>query len=150
MGLDYPVLKREGLIKPAEIVGFKVGKEYRRKTNQSNELWASDCYHFSIPKSGCKIKRYHRTIKSEINQLSYEIPDDLKESIGAFIEYYNYRRYHEGLGNVTPYNIYTGKHLEILQRGKKEKSRTLQTRKDYNKTARKMSKLHILKYERIP
>jgi putative transposase len=91
------------------------------------------------PQTNGKIERYHRTIKSEINQVPYEMPSDLKEAIGAFIEYYNYRRYHEGLGNVTPYEVYTGKHLEIIQRRKEEKSRTLQARKDYNKIARKMS-----------
>jgi putative transposase len=88
-----------------------------------------------------KIERYHRTIKGEINQLPYEMPSGLKGAIGAFIAYYNYRRYHEGLGNVTPYDVYTGKHLEIIQRRKEEKGRTLQARKDYNRTARKMSKI---------
>jgi len=38
----FRILKREGLIKPAEIVGFKAGKEYHRKTNKPNELWATD------------------------------------------------------------------------------------------------------------
>jgi putative transposase len=223
----YRILKREGLIKPAEIVGFKAAKEYRRKTTQPNELWASDCCHLKVidwgwyylitvmddysrfilgwdlkldmaagsltdvvqkavdvtgmtdvpledrtvllsdngsgyisqqfneylrlvgirhitaapfhPQTNGKIERYHRTIKSEINQVPYEMPSNLKEAIGAFIEYYNYRRYHEGLGNVTPYDVYTGKYLEVIQRRKEEKSRTLQTRKDYNKIARKMS-----------
>jgi len=94
------------------------------------------------PQTNGKIERYHRTIRGEINQLPYEIPSDLKEAIGAFIAYYNYRRYHEGLSNVTPYDVYTGKHLEIIQWRKEEKSRTLEARKDYNKTARKMSKIH--------
>ena len=44
----YRILKREGLIKPAEIVGFKAAKEYRRKTKQPNELWASDCCHLKV------------------------------------------------------------------------------------------------------
>ncbi len=35
----YRVLKKAGLIKPAEIIGFKAAKEYRRKTKQPNELW---------------------------------------------------------------------------------------------------------------
>ena len=223
----YRILRREGLIKPLEIVGFKAAKEYHRKTKQPNELWASDCCHLKVidwgwyylitvmddysrfilgwdlkvdmtaisltdviqqavdvtgmtdvpledrtvllsdngagyisqqfneylrlvgvrhitaspfhPQTNGKIERYHRTIKSEINQLPYEMPSELKEAIGAFIEYYNYRRYHEGLGNVIPYDVYTGKHFEIIQRRKEEKSRTLQARKDYNKTARKMS-----------
>ena len=41
----YRILKREGLIKPAEIVGFKAGKEYHRKTKRPNKLWATDCAH---------------------------------------------------------------------------------------------------------
>ena len=49
----------------------------------------------------------------------------------AFAEYYNYRRYHEGLGNATPYDVYTVRHLEIIKRRKEAESRTLQTRKGY-------------------
>jgi len=60
----------------------------------------------------------------------------LEEAITEFIEYYNYRRYHEGLGDVTPYDVYTGKHLEIIQRRKEAKSRTLQARRDYNRATR--------------
>jgi len=220
----YRILKREGLIKPAEIIGFKAAKEYRRKTKRPNELWASDCCHLRVidwgwyyletvmddfsrfilswdlkidmtggsledvmqqavdltgmtdvpwedrtvllsdngagyisqqfnqylrlvgirhitaspfhPQTNGKIERYHRTIKGEINQVPYDMPGELKEAIRAFIEYYNYRRYHEGLGNVTPYDVYTGKQHEIIQRRKEVKSRTLEVRRDYNRTAR--------------
>ena len=65
------------------------------------------------------------------------MPGELKEAIKAFIEYYNYRRYHEGLGNVTPYEVYTGRHVAVLQRRKEVKNRTLQARRDYNKSVRK-------------
>ncbi len=34
----YRILKREGLIKPAEIKGCKTSKEYHRKTKRPNEL----------------------------------------------------------------------------------------------------------------
>ena len=44
----YRVLKRAGLIKAVEIVGFKAGKEYRRKTKRPNELWATDCCHLRV------------------------------------------------------------------------------------------------------
>ena len=220
----YRILKREGLIKPVEITGFKAGKEYRRKTTDINELWASDCCHLKVaywgwyyletvmddfsrfilgwdlktdmtggsledvvqlavdftgmtdvlvedrtvllsdngagyvsqqfnqylrlvgirhitaspfhPQTNGKIERYHRTLKGEINQVPYDMPGELKEAIRAFIEYYNYRRYHEGLGNVTPYDVYTGRHLEIIQRRKEVKSKTLAARRDYNRTAR--------------
>ena len=85
------------------------------------------------PQTNGKIERYHRTIKGEIKLIPYEMPSELTEAIKAFIEYYNYRRYHEGLGDVTPYNIYTGRHLKILQSRKEAKDRTLQTRRGYNR-----------------
>jgi putative transposase len=223
----YRILKKEGLIRPAEIIGFKAAKEYRHKTKRANELWASDCCHLRVidwgwyyletvmddfsrfilswdlktdmtggsledvvqqavdftgmtdvpledrtvllsdngagyisqqfnqylrlvgirhitaspfhPQTNGKIERYHRSLKGEINQLPYEMPSELKEAIRAFIEYYNYRRYHEGLGNVTPWDVYTGRHLEIIQRRKEAKSKTLEARRDYNRSARKES-----------
>ena len=220
----YRILKREGLIKPVEIIGFKADKEYRRKTKKTNALWASDCCHLKVinwgwyylvtvmddysrfilgwdlkvdmagnsledvvlqavdvtgmtdvplenrtvllsdngagyishqfnqylrlvgirhitaspfhPQTNGKIERYHRTLKGEINQVPYEMPGELKEAIRAFIEYYNDKRYHEGLGNVTPHDVYTGRHLEIIRRRKEVKSRTLVVRRDYNRTIR--------------
>ncbi len=44
----YRILKREGLIKPAEITGFKASKEYHHKTKRPNELWATDCSYLKI------------------------------------------------------------------------------------------------------
>jgi putative transposase len=226
----YRILKREGLIKPVEIIGFKAGKEYRRKTDRPNELWASDCSYLKVndwgwyymvtvmddfsrfilgwdlkvdmaggslsdvvqqavdftgmtdvpledrtvlltdngagyisqqfneylkmvgikhitaspyhPQTNGKIERYHRTIKSEINQISYDMPEELKSAIRAFVGYYNYQRYHESLGNVTPYDVYTGKYIEVIQRRKETKTRTLEERKGYNNGARKQGTSH--------
>jgi putative transposase len=67
------------------------------------------------------------------------VPGELKEAIRAFIEYYNYRRYHEGLGDVTPYDAYTGRHLEVIRRRKEAKNRALSARKSYNRTIREQS-----------
>jgi hypothetical protein len=64
------------------------------------------------------------------------MPGELEKAVGTFIDYYNYRRYHEGLGDVTPYDVYTGRYLEIIQKRKEAKSRTLQVRWDYNRTPR--------------
>ena len=220
----FRALKQEGLIKPAEIVGFKAGKEYHRKTKRANELWATDCSHIKVidwgwyylvtvlddysrfilawelksdmasnslidvvqkaidatgmtdvpvedrtmllsdngpgyisrqfgdylrlvgirhilaspfhPQTNGKIERYHRTLKGELSLMPYEMPGELEEAIRAFIEYYNYRRYHEGLGDVTPYDVYTGRYLEIFQKRKEAKNKTLHVRRDYNRTAR--------------
>jgi putative transposase len=38
----YRLLRRKGLVKPAEVVGFKAAKEYHRKTTRPNEMWAAD------------------------------------------------------------------------------------------------------------
>jgi putative transposase len=220
----FRILKREGLIKPAEIVGFKAGKEYHRKTKRPNQLWATDCAHLKVinwgwyylitvmddysrfilawelksdmaagslidvvqkavdftgmtdvpvedrtvllsdngssylssqfgqylrlvgirhivaapyhPQTNGKIERYHRSLKGEIKQLPYDMPSALWEAIRAFIGYYNYRRYHEGLGDVTPHDVYTGRHIEIIQNRKEAKNSTLQTRRDYNRAFR--------------
>jgi len=225
----FRILKREGLVKPAEVIGFKAGKEYHRKTKRTNELWATDCSHIKLfdwgwyylvtvmddysrfilawelksnmaagslidvvqkavdvtgmtdipvedrtvllsdngagyvsrqfgeylrlvgvrhivsspyhPQTNGKIERYHRSLKGEINQLPYDMPSELEKAIAHFIEYYNYRRYHEGLGDVTPYDVYKGRHLEILKERKEAKSRTLEARKDYNKAAREQGNL---------
>ncbi len=88
------------------------------------------------PQTNGKIERYHRTIKGELSLVPYEMPGELKEAIRAFIDYYNYQRYHEGLGDVTPDDVYTGRYLEVIQRRKEAKSRTLQARRDHNAIAR--------------
>ncbi len=55
----------------------------------------------------------------------YRTPTALQEAVAAFIEYYNNRRYHEGIGNVTPADVYYGRRREILERRKEVRQRTL-------------------------
>jgi putative transposase len=38
----YRLLKRRGLMKAAQVMGFKAAKEYHRKTTRPNEMWATD------------------------------------------------------------------------------------------------------------
>lgn len=78
-------------------------------------------------------------MKGQINLLPYETPTALEEAIATFVEHYNYRRYHEGLGNVTPYDVYSGKRERILWQRKEVSRRTLEARKRYNRTVRERS-----------
>ena len=224
----YRILKREGLVKRAEIKGFAAGKEYHRKTKRPNEMWATDCsylrvidwgYYYLItvmddysryilawelkrdmtsdslidvvqkavdaagmcrvpvedrtsllsdngsgyvsrafsdylrlveirhilaapfhPQTNGKIERYHHTLKSEINQVPFEMPSELREAIETFVEYYNNRRYHEALGNVTPADVYYGRRDQILARRKEAKQKTLQARHENNRKLRELDR----------
>jgi len=44
----YRILRREGLIKRAEVKGFAASKEYHRKTRRPNEMWATDCSYLRV------------------------------------------------------------------------------------------------------
>ncbi|MGA2204322.1 MAG: integrase core domain-containing protein [Terriglobales bacterium] len=49
-----------------------------------------------------------------MNLLVYTSPDELRRTMQDFIEYYNHRRYHEAIGNVTPADVYYGRREEKL------------------------------------
>lgn len=44
----YRILKREGLIKPAQVKGFKASQEYHHKTKRPNQMWATDCSYLKV------------------------------------------------------------------------------------------------------
>jgi transposase InsO family protein len=52
----------------------------------------------------------------------------LEHSIGEFVEYYNNRRYHESLDNLTPADVYFGKGPAILKRRESIKRKTIEQR----------------------
>lgn len=37
-----------------------------------------------------KLKRYHRTLKTEVNQVPYEVVQDLEADVEGFVGFYNY------------------------------------------------------------
>ena len=57
------------------------------------------------PQTNGKLEPYHRTIKLDVNQIPYDVPGNLEDSITDFVNYYNNRRYHKALGNVTPSGV---------------------------------------------
>ena len=92
------------------------------------------------PQTNGKLERYHQTIKRDVKQVPYEMPSDLEAAIAAFVAYYNYRRYHKALGNVTPSNVLKGRRQEILQRRKEVQSQTIERRRRYNRALRELTR----------
>ncbi len=90
------------------------------------------------PQTNGKLERYHQSIKREVNQLPYEAPSHLDKAIANFVDYYNYRRYHKALGNVTPADVLYGRREQILQRRKEVQILTINRRKDYNQDLREL------------
>ena len=66
------------------------------------------------------------------------MPSDLETAITAFVSYYNYRRYHMALDNVTPSDVLKGRRQQILERKKKVQLRTIDRRRRYNRTLREL------------
>ena len=88
------------------------------------------------PQTNGKLERYHQSIKRDVKQVPYEMPSALEAAIAAFVAYYNYRRYHKALANVTPADMLNGRREQILQRRKEVQVQTLERRRRYNKTLR--------------
>ena len=61
------------------------------------------------PMTQGKIERWHRTMKNQILLENYYLPSELETRLEEFISYYNTRRYHESLNNLTPEDVYFGR-----------------------------------------
>jgi len=222
----YRLLKRHGLVKAAEVVGFAAEKEYRHKTSHPNQMWATDGAYLKVagwgyyylvtvlddysrfilawrlqqdmtsnslievmqeaveetgmtevplrdrtallsdngpgylsrvfagylkqvgirhivsapyhPQTNGKIERYHRTLKTQVKLVVYETPSALERALADFVDYYNHRRYHEGIDNVTPADAYFGRREAILAQRKEVKQRTRELRWQYFRQAKEL------------
>ena len=92
-------------------------REYMRVVGIRHVLAAP--YH---PQTNGKLERYHRTLKDDINQVPYEVVEDLEAAIRDFVEFYNYRRCHQALRVVTPADVLEGR-LEAILAQRKEVQR---------------------------
>ena len=91
------------------------------------------------PQANGKLERYHRTIKLDVNQIPYDVPWNLEVAITEFVNYYNNRRYHKALGNVTPSDVLDGRREQILQKRKEVQTQTFQRRRLHNQQLRELA-----------
>jgi transposase InsO family protein len=135
---DVPVEDRTKLLSDNG-AGYvsKVFRDYLHLVGIEHILAAP--YH---PQTNGKVERYQQSLKREVNQLTYEFPSQLEQAIVDFVDYYNYRRYHKALGNVTPADVLYGKRDEILKRRKEVQVQTINRRRNYNIGFRELVNAH--------
>jgi len=83
------------------------------------------------PQTIGKIERWHRTLKDEVTLVVHLSPEQLRQAIAEFVDYYNRDRYHEALGNVTPDDVYYGRREAILAQRKQLRIRTMVARRQH-------------------
>jgi len=81
------------------------------------------------PMTQGKIERWHLSLKSRILLENYHLPGHLERAITDFVDYYNHRRYHESLDNLTPADVYFGRGQVILDMRKEIKRKTIEQRR---------------------
>ena len=91
------------------------------------------------PQTIGKIERWHRTLKDEVTLVVQLSPDQLRQAITQFVDYYNRERYHEALHNVTPDDVYHGRREAILARRNQLRVRTMVARRQHYRQTQTMA-----------
>jgi len=74
-------------------------------------------------------------MKNVIKLDNYYLPEHLEKRLNEFVNYYNNKRYHESLNNLTPADVYYGRDKQILEKRKEVKRKTLRRRRqEYQKS----------------
>jgi transposase InsO family protein len=92
------------------------------------------------PQTNGKLERYHQTLKRDVKQLPYDVPNELELAIGEFVDFYNHRRYHKALKDIIPADMLAGRRDQILDRRREAKGRTINRRKLSNHALREQLK----------
>ena len=92
------------------------------------------------PQTQGKIERYHRSMKNVIKLNHYFCPSELEKAIEQWGNYYNERRFHESLDNLTPRDVYLGQGEKIKKIRETIKQNSINQRIFDNKRMKYQSK----------
>ena len=70
-----------------------------------------------------------RWIRAKVNVFVHHSLEELVAAMEGFVRYYNYERYHEALGNITPADMYHGRQDAILATRQEVKQKSLAERR---------------------
>jgi transposase InsO family protein len=79
--------------------------------------------HPNCPNENAEIERVNRTIKEDLYPEDADSFEQLNRIVKERINYYNYKRYHSGIGFITPYTRYRGNPEEIFEERKQKLER---------------------------
>ena len=71
-------------------------------------------------------------MKNVVNLEHYYLPWQLEHKIAEFVEYYNHKRVHESLDNLTPADVYYGRAKQITAARNLVKDQTMRQRRRLN------------------
>jgi putative transposase len=101
------------------------------------------------PQTNGKIERLNRTVKDQLTLIVHASPEAFDRALEAFLQWYRYEHYHEGIGNLHPADVYYGRADAILMQRKALQKATKKARKQANlkpksnpKNPRKKRHLH--------
>jgi putative transposase len=84
------------------------------------------------PQTNGKIERLNRTVKDQLTLIVHASPEAFDRALEAFLYWYSYEHYHEGIGNLHPADVYFGRAEAVLEKRKQLKEQTKKARKKVN------------------
>ena len=103
-----------------------ISREYRTCFSQST--MEHRFIHPHCPNENAEIERYHRTLRELIDPYDAKDYEQLCKLVKEQIGYYNYQRYHSGIGFVPPWLKYIGKADSVIQSRKRKMQKAKQQR----------------------
>jgi putative transposase len=103
------------------------------------------------PQTNGKAERLNRTVKDHLTLIVHASPEAFDRALEAFLQWYRYEHYHEGIGNLHPADVYFGRADIILEQRKRLKEKTKKARKQANlKNPKNPRKNRHLRAKTIP